>query len=165
MSRAQVVRKIILPQAIVRMLPSFGSILSITIKDTAIATVIAVPELHAARPRPCRRRPTDPIEIFTSAMLVYFLILFPVTRGDRLGSTGASRIWGGHDATTGPSSGSTRDARWREGAARSPSLLTVLTMAIAVPGGIVLALMRLSPIAASVRRRRRPSSSSSATCR
>ena len=43
------IRKIILPQALVRMLPAFGSILSITIKDTAIATVIAVPELHEAR--------------------------------------------------------------------------------------------------------------------
>ena len=42
---SQVVREIVLPQAIVRMLPAFGSILSITIKDTAIATVIAVPEL------------------------------------------------------------------------------------------------------------------------
>src|SRR5204863_522630 len=40
MSRAQIVRRIILPQAIVRMLPAFGSLLSITIKDTAIAAVI-----------------------------------------------------------------------------------------------------------------------------
>src|SRR5207253_10573456 len=45
MSRAQLVRRILLPQAIVRMLPAFGSLLSITIKDTAIASVIAVPEL------------------------------------------------------------------------------------------------------------------------
>jgi polar amino acid transport system permease protein len=45
MSGAQIVRRIILPQAIVRMLPAFGSIISITIKDTAIASVIAVPEL------------------------------------------------------------------------------------------------------------------------
>ena len=39
MSRAQIVRRIVLPQAIVRMLPAFGSLLSITIKDTAIASV------------------------------------------------------------------------------------------------------------------------------
>ena len=45
MSRFQVIRKIILPQASIRMLPAYGSIISITIKDTAIASVIAVPEL------------------------------------------------------------------------------------------------------------------------
>src|SRR4051794_17618300 len=43
MSRPQAIRTIILPQAIVRMLPAFGSILSITIKDTAIAAGIALP--------------------------------------------------------------------------------------------------------------------------
>src|SRR4029450_2663121 len=45
MSRAQILRRVVIPQATVRMLPAFGSLLSITIKDTAIASVIAVPEL------------------------------------------------------------------------------------------------------------------------
>jgi polar amino acid transport system permease protein len=34
MSGAQIVRKVLLPQATVRMLPAFGSIVSVTIKDT-----------------------------------------------------------------------------------------------------------------------------------
>ncbi len=55
MSRAQAVREIVLPQAIVRMLPAFGSVISITIKDTAIATVIAVPE-YMNRSQTARRR-------------------------------------------------------------------------------------------------------------
>ncbi len=79
MSRAEVVRKIILPQAVVRMLPAFGSIVSITIKDTAIATVIAVPE-YMKRSETLAGQTYHPIEIFTFAMIVYFLILFPVTR-------------------------------------------------------------------------------------
>ena len=45
MSGPQIVRKIILPQAMVRMLPAFGNVLTLAVKDTAIATVIAVPEL------------------------------------------------------------------------------------------------------------------------
>src|SRR5215831_12737232 len=45
MSRPQILRRIVLPQALVRMLPAFGSLLSVTIKDTAIASVIAVPEI------------------------------------------------------------------------------------------------------------------------
>jgi polar amino acid transport system permease protein len=80
MSRAQIVRRIILPQAIVRMLPAFGSLLSITIKDTAIASVIAVPELMR-QSETLAGQSFEPIEVYTFAMLVYFFILFPVTRG------------------------------------------------------------------------------------
>jgi len=80
MSRAQVVRRIVLPQAIVRMLPAFGSLLSITIKDTAIASVIAVPELMR-QSETLAGQSFQPIEVYTFAMLVYFVILFPVTRG------------------------------------------------------------------------------------
>jgi polar amino acid transport system permease protein len=79
MSRAQVVQKIILPQALIRMLPAFASIISITIKDTAIASVIAVPELMK-RSETVAGQSFRPIEIFTVAMIVYFLILFPTTR-------------------------------------------------------------------------------------
>lgn len=84
MSRAQVLRRVLLPQATIRMLPAFGSILTIAIKDTAIATVIAVPELmHKAET--VAGQSYRPVEVFSAVMLAYFLILFPVTRGvDRL---------------------------------------------------------------------------------
>ena len=80
MSRAQAVRRIILPQAIVRTLPAFGSLLSITIKDTAIASVIAVPELMR-QSETVAGQSFQPIEVYTFAMLLYFLMLYPVTRG------------------------------------------------------------------------------------
>jgi polar amino acid transport system permease protein len=84
MSRAQLVRRIVLPQAVVRMLPTYGSLLSVTIKDTAIASVIAVPELMR-QSETIAAQSFRPLEVFTTAMLVYFIILFPVTRGvDRL---------------------------------------------------------------------------------
>jgi polar amino acid transport system permease protein len=79
MSRAQAVRDVVLPQAIVRMLPAFGSIISIAIKDTAIATVIAVPE-YMNRSQTLAGESFHPIEVFLTAMAVYFIILFPVTR-------------------------------------------------------------------------------------
>jgi polar amino acid transport system permease protein len=79
MSRSQAVRTIILPQAVVRMLPAFGSILSITIKDTAIAAVIAVPE-YMNKSQTVAGQSFHPIEVFLVAMAVYFIILFPVTR-------------------------------------------------------------------------------------
>ncbi|MDB5894273.1 MAG: Fis family transcriptional regulator [Rhodoferax sp.] len=79
MSRAQILRKIVLPQATIRMLPAFGSVLTMAIKDTAIATVIAVPELMH-RAETVAGQSYRPVEVFTAVMLLYFLLLFPVTR-------------------------------------------------------------------------------------
>jgi polar amino acid transport system permease protein len=69
MSRAQAIWEIILPQAIVRMLPAFGSIISIAIKDTAIATVIAVPE-YMNRSQTLAGESFHPIEVFLTTMVV-----------------------------------------------------------------------------------------------
>ena len=80
LSPAQIVRRIVLPQALVRMLPAFGSLLSITIKDTAIASVIAVGELMR-QSETVAGQSFQPIEVYSFAMLLYFLMLFPVTRG------------------------------------------------------------------------------------
>ena len=79
MSRMRAIRDIVLPQALVRMLPAFGSVFSITIKDTAIAAVIAVPE-YMNRSQTVAGQSFHPVEVFIVAMVVYFLILFPVTR-------------------------------------------------------------------------------------
>lgn len=79
MSRVQAVRRVVLPQAVVRMLPAFGSIISIAIKDTAIASVIAVPE-YLNRSQTVAGESFKPIEVYLTAMAVYFVILFPVTR-------------------------------------------------------------------------------------
>jgi polar amino acid transport system permease protein len=79
LSREQTVREIVLPQAVVRMLPAFGSIISITIKDTAIAAVIAVPE-YMKQSETVAGQSFHPFEVFTVAAVVYFTILFPITR-------------------------------------------------------------------------------------
>jgi polar amino acid transport system permease protein len=79
LSRTQAVAQIVLPQAVIRMLPAFGSVLSIAIKDTAIAAVIAVPE-YMERSQTLAGQSFHPIEVFTVAAAVYFIILFPITR-------------------------------------------------------------------------------------
>ncbi|CAH1662355.1 Amino acid ABC transporter permease [Hyphomicrobiales bacterium] len=79
MSGPQVVRKIVLPQAIVRMMPAFGSLLSLAVKDTAIATVIAVPELMR-RADAVAGQSYAPVEVFTTVMILYFIVIFPLTR-------------------------------------------------------------------------------------
>ncbi len=94
MTQAQLLRKIILPQAVVRMLPSFGSIVIVTIKDSAIASVIAVPDIirHAESVVAQTYRP---FETYTFVMLVFFVILFPIARAvdhlyGRIGHRGRS---------------------------------------------------------------------------
>src|SRR3984957_15352452 len=66
LSRTQAVAQIVLPQAVIRMLPAFGSVLSIAIKHTAIAAVIAVPE-YMERSQTLAGQSFHPIEVFTVA--------------------------------------------------------------------------------------------------
>jgi polar amino acid transport system permease protein len=80
MSRFQVIRTIILPQALVRMLPPLGSLIVLTIKDSAIASVIAVPEL-IRQSQTLVGQTFRPFEIYTAVMIVYFLVLYPLARG------------------------------------------------------------------------------------
>jgi polar amino acid transport system permease protein len=80
MSRLEAIRKIILPQAIVRMLPSLGSLLTFAIKDSAVASVIAVPELMR-QSQIVAGQTYHFKEVYTAAMIVYFLLCYPVARG------------------------------------------------------------------------------------
>ena len=80
MSHAQAIRTIILPQALIRMLPSLGSLFVFAIKDSAIASVIAVPEL-LRQTQVVAGNTYRPFELYTAAMIVYFLLCFPVARG------------------------------------------------------------------------------------
>ena len=157
-------RRIVLPQAVVRMLPAFGSLLSVTIKDTAIASVIAVPEFMR-QSETVQGQTFQPIEVYTFAMLVYFLMLFPVTRGVELvlpsrrasgpvmsaaGPPQALAPWGRRRRA--PCGGCPMTFDWSVvwqhrdelvAATGTTILLTVATMAIAVPCGIVVAALRL----------------------
>lgn len=80
MSRIQAVRTIILPQAVIRMLPALGSLFVFAVKDSAIASVIAVPEL-LRQTQVVAGNTYRPFELYTAAMLAYFIICFPVARG------------------------------------------------------------------------------------
>jgi His/Glu/Gln/Arg/opine family amino acid ABC transporter permease subunit len=80
MSRFQAIRTIILPQALIRMLPALGSLLIIAIKDSAIASVIAVPEL-LRQTQIVAGKTFRPFELYTAAMLVYFALCYPMARG------------------------------------------------------------------------------------
>jgi polar amino acid transport system permease protein len=79
MSHGQILRRILLPQAFVRMLPSYGSFLSMIIKDTAIASMVAVPEMMR-NAEVVAQQTYRSMEVYTITMFFFFCILFPTTR-------------------------------------------------------------------------------------
>ena len=80
MTPVQAMRRIILPQAISRMVPPMGSMWVGLFKDTAIVSVIAVSDLmHEARVIAVNTY--RPLEILTVTALIYFVITYPQARG------------------------------------------------------------------------------------
>ena len=78
MRRRQVMRHVILPQAVKRMIPPFMNQSIIQLKNTSLVSTIAVADLlyegtiiTAATYRP--------LEVYTMVAIVYFLVLFPLT--------------------------------------------------------------------------------------
>ena len=74
----QQMRRIILPQAIRRMLPAFMNRAVELFKMTSLASVIAYGELmHQAKT--VSTISFNPIEMYTSVVLIFFAVLFPIT--------------------------------------------------------------------------------------
>jgi polar amino acid transport system permease protein len=78
MRRRQVMRHVILPQAVERMIPPFMNQSIIQLKNTSLVSTIAVADLlydgtiiTAATYRP--------LEVYTMVAAIYFLVLFPLT--------------------------------------------------------------------------------------
>ncbi|MFN8590625.1 MAG: amino acid ABC transporter permease [Thermomicrobiales bacterium] len=80
MNRLQAMRRVILPQAMVRMLPPIGSSLITLVKDSALVSIISVPELmrqsEALASITFRR-----MEVLTITALIYFALTYPLSRG------------------------------------------------------------------------------------
>lgn len=74
----QVLRLVILPQALPIMLPSFVNQWISLIKDTSLAYVIGVGELSLMATQVSNRVMVHPTEIFLFVALLYFLICFPL---------------------------------------------------------------------------------------
>ena len=95
MSRSQAIRTIILPQALIRMLPALGSLFVIAIKDSAIASVIAVPEL-LRQTQIVAGNTYRPFELYTAPCSSTSCSAIR-SRAGSIGSTAASPISARHD--------------------------------------------------------------------
>ena len=78
MSHFQVLRKIVLPLAIRRMIPPCVNEFTSLIKSSAVASFLAVPELlHISNN--INLSIYRPMEVFTVCALVYFILIYPLT--------------------------------------------------------------------------------------
>ena len=79
MSYGRIMRRIILPQAIRRMVPAFSNRAIELAKMTSLASTISYAELlYEARLMSSMQ--FNPIEAFTAVAVVFFVVLFPLTR-------------------------------------------------------------------------------------
>lgn len=82
MSRSLMMRRVILPQALVRILPPFGNLLIELLKATALVSLITLSDVtfQALSLRQTAGRTT---EVFGLLLVIYFLIAYPLTLGVR----------------------------------------------------------------------------------
>lgn len=78
LSRWQVMRLVILPQAVRRMIPPFVNQSVTQLKNTSLVSVIAVPDL-LYQGTSIAETTYRPLELYTVVALMYFALLFPST--------------------------------------------------------------------------------------
>lgn len=72
-------RRVILPQAIVMMLPSFGNLAVQALKDTALASLITIQEL-ASNGRVLVSETHQTGEVYILVLVIYFILAYPLIR-------------------------------------------------------------------------------------
>ena len=80
MTRWQLYQRIVLPQALVSVLPALGSIWVSLFKDTSILSVIGVTELMYEG-RMAAADTYRPLEIFTGVAVIYYILAYPQALG------------------------------------------------------------------------------------
>jgi polar amino acid transport system permease protein len=78
MRRAQVMRYVILPQAVKRMIPPFMNQSIIQLKNTSLVSTIAVADL-LYEGQMITGETYRPLEVYTMIAALYFIVLFPLT--------------------------------------------------------------------------------------
>jgi polar amino acid transport system permease protein len=78
MRRADTMRRIILPQALRRMVPPLMNQSILQLKNTSLVSVLALPDL-IYQGQLVTHETYRPLEVYTTVAVIYFAILFPAT--------------------------------------------------------------------------------------
>lgn len=83
MTRAHMMRRIIIPQALVNMVPPWGNLFIELLKATALVSLITITDL-TFRAKQLNDETFRTVEIFTLVLIIYFAIALVITLGMRL---------------------------------------------------------------------------------
>lgn len=83
MTRVQRMRRIILPQAFILMLPNLGNQLIELFKSTSLVALITLPDL-TYQADVLNAATLQTTELYTALLLIYFVIAWPMTKGMRI---------------------------------------------------------------------------------
>lgn len=87
LSEWQILGKILLPQAMPNLLPSYIGIMVSLLKDTSLSFIVNVPELTTVAGQVNNREQIYPTEIFVFIGVIYYLLCFGLSRlANKLGS-------------------------------------------------------------------------------
>ncbi|TKI07921.1 ABC transporter permease subunit [Martelella alba] len=75
----QILRHILLPQAMPRLLPSYLGLMVALLKDTSLAFIVNVPELTTVAGQVNNREQIYPVEIFVFVGVIYYLLCLALT--------------------------------------------------------------------------------------
>ena len=78
MRRAALMRRVVLPQALKRMIPPLVNQVVLQLKNTSLLSVLAVPDL-LYQGQLITSATYKPLEVYTMIAVIYFIILFPLT--------------------------------------------------------------------------------------
>ncbi len=78
MRRAALMRRVVLPQALKRMIPPLVNQVVLQLKNTSLLSVLAVPDL-LYQGQLITSATYKPLEVYTMIAVIYFMILFPLT--------------------------------------------------------------------------------------
>lgn len=78
MRRGALLRRIVLPQALKRMIPPLVNQVVLQLKNTSLLSVLAVPDL-LYQGQLITSATYKPLEVYTMIAVIYFIILFPLT--------------------------------------------------------------------------------------
>ena len=82
-TRGQILRRLVLPQAVPAMLPPAGNLLIELLKNTALVSLVTITDL-TFRGQLLRSETLRTTEIFSLMLLMYFAVALLITAGVRL---------------------------------------------------------------------------------
>ena len=90
MARSEALRRIILPQAFVAMIPPWGNLFIELLKATALVSLITITDL-SFKAQEMNQTTLKTVDIFSLVLLIYLALSLAITIGMRLMEAGASR--------------------------------------------------------------------------